>query len=304
MGDLLRSGVVVLVGRPNVGKSSLVNRLVGRKVSITSRQAQTTRSIIKGVANAADGSWQLVLVDTPGLHKPRVELGRRLNRMVHGSLADADVICLLIDATQPVGSGDQLVASRVTQAGARVVVAVTKSDLVGPDRLLPQLEAAASWDFESYVPVSSLTGEGIPALIGELVSRIPEGPAYFPPGLDTDQPEEAVVAEIIREKFLSRLRDELPHSLHVRLTSMEDDEGLVRIGADVLVERDSQKGIVIGKGGELLGSAGTEARHELEALLATRIHLQLRVRVDPDWQRRSPSLDRLGFGDSHHRFPS
>lgn len=292
----MKTGLVALVGRPNVGKSTLVNRLVGEKVSITSIRPQTTRSVIRGVVNAGDGSWQIVLLDTPGLHKPKAELGSRLNRLVYGSLAEADVICFVIDATQEVGPGDRLIAKRVADAGTPVVLAVNKIDKARSGQLLPQLVKASDWDFDAYVPISALAGEGTEALIAELSSRLPEGPALFPPDMASDQSEPTLIAEIIREKFLGRLRDELPHSLHVRLTSMEDEGNVVRIAADLLVERDSQKGIVIGKHGEMLGEAGSEARAELEAMLATRLHLELRVKVEPDWQRRPETLDRLGFG--------
>jgi GTPase len=292
----LRTGLVALVGRPNVGKSTLVNRLVGEKVSITSSRPQTTRSVIRGVVNAGDGSWQMVLLDTPGLHKPKAELGSRLNRLVYGSLAEADVICFVIDATEPVGPGDRLIANRVADAGTPVVLAVNKTDRASHGQVIPQLATAGEWDFDAYVPISALQGDGTDRLVSELSSRLPEGPALFPLDMASDQSEETLIAEIIREKFLGRLRDELPHSLHVRLTSMEDDGKILRVAADLLVERDSQKGIVIGKKGEMLGEAGSEARVELETILSSRVHLDLRVKVEPDWQRRPETLDRLGFG--------
>jgi GTP-binding protein Era len=291
----MRSGLVTLVGRPNVGKSTLVNRLVGRKITIASTRPQTTRSVVRGVVNDPAGEWQMVLLDTPGLHKPRTELGTRLNRLVSRSLADADVICFLIDATQPIGPGDRLVAERVRRASTPVVLVVTKIDLAARAKVLAQLQTAAEWDFPAYVPISALRGDGIEALLQELSSRLEEGPALFPFDLDTDQPEEFLIAEIIREKFLDQLREELPHSLHVRLVEMEDDDGLLRIDAELLVERQSQKGIVIGKGGSMLEQAGSAARSELESLLSSRVHLQLQVKVEPDWQRRAAALDRLGF---------
>ncbi|MGH8923739.1 MAG: GTPase Era [Acidimicrobiia bacterium] len=293
----MRSGVVTLVGRPNVGKSTLVNRLVGRKISITSIRPQTTRSLIRGVVNDAGGKWQMVLVDTPGLHKPKAELGNRLNRLVYGSLADADVNCFLIDATQAIGPGDRLIAERVGESGKPVVLAVTKIDAAGPEKTGQQLSIAGSWDFDAYVPVSAFSGRGVDGLVDELSSRLREGPALFPPEMDTDQSEDFLIAELIREKFLDRLREELPHSLHVRLRDIEDEDELVRIDADMLVERASQKGIVIGKGGSMLEEAGSAARRELESLLGTRVHLALRVKVEADWQRRPASLDRLGYGN-------
>ena len=269
--------------------------MVGRKVAITSTRPQTTRSTIRGVVNGDDGSFQIVLIDTPGLHRPRVEIGHRLNRMIYGTLAEADVVCLVIDATQPIGPGDRMVADRAAQVKAPVIVAVNKLDLARPRDLAPQLEEASAWNFEAYVPVSAVTGEGLNQLVAEIVSRLSEGPALFPPGLVTDQAEEFLIAEIIREKFLDRLHDELPHSLIVQVRSMEQVDDLLRIEADVLVERNSQKGIVIGHQGEMLGQSGMEARLELEALFATRVHLQLKVRVEADWQRRPQLLDRLGF---------
>ena len=292
----MRVGVVSLVGRPNVGKSTLVNRLVGRKIAITSTRPQTTRSLIRGVVNDSDGDWQMVLVDTPGLHKPRAELGNRLNRLVYGSLADADVNCFLIDGNQPVGPGDRLIAERVRQAGKPVVVAVTKIDASGPEKTGRQLTVAAEWDFDAYVPLSAFSGRGMDGLVDELSSRLGEGSALFPPDMDTDQSEDFLIAELVREKFLDRLREELPHSLHIRLKDVEEEEDLTRIEADVLVERESQKGIVIGRGGQMLEAAGSDARRELESLLGTQVHLALRVKVESDWQRRPASLDRLGYG--------
>ncbi|HKZ21009.1 MAG TPA: GTPase Era [Acidimicrobiia bacterium] len=292
---MTRSGVVTLVGRPNVGKSTLINRLVGRKISITSTRPQTTRSLIRGVVNDAAGNWQMVLVDTPGLHKPKAELGHRLNRLVYGSLSDADAICFLVDATQPIGPGDRLIAERVREVQKPVVTAVTKIDAAGPEKTGRQLEIAAGWDFDAYVPVSAFSGRGIDDLVDELSSRLGAGPALFPVDMDTDQTEEFLIGELIREKFLDRLREELPHSLHVRLRELEEEEDLLRIEADVLVERESQKGIVIGKGGSMLEDAGSAARRELESLLGARVHLALRVKVEPDWQRRPAALDRLGY---------
>lgn len=299
----MRSGFVAVVGRPNVGKSTLVNRLVGHKVSITSSRPQTTRSVIRGVlthvAEGGEPQWQIVLVDTPGLHRPRTELGSRLNRLVYGSLAETDAILFVLDATAPIGPGDRLIAERVKEAGAPVVVAVNKVDAASRADVASQLAAAAEWDFDGYVPVSALEGDGIEPLIGELEARLEEGPLYFPADQWSDQPEALVIAEIVREKFLERLREELPHSLMVRIEDLEErEDGLVTVLADVIVERKSQKGIVIGKGGSLLQLAGSEARRELEMLLGARVNLQLQVRVEKDWQRRPVLLDRLGFQEA------
>lgn len=299
----MRSGFVAVVGRPNVGKSTLVNRMVGRKVSIVSSRPQTTRSTIRGVithrGESGEPEWQMVLVDTPGLHRPRTELGSRLNRLVYGSLSEADAIVFVIDATGPIGPGDRLIAERAAAADAPVVVAVNKVDAASRADVAAQLVTAAEWDFAAYVPVSALEGAGVDELIGELEPRLPEGPLYFPADQWSDQPEALVIAEIVREKFLERLRDELPHSLMVRVDEIEErDDGLVTIAADVIVERKSQKGIVIGKGGAMLQLAGSEARQELEALLGTKVNLQLQVKIEKDWQRRPVVLDRLGFQEA------
>lgn len=290
----MRSGFCAVVGRPNVGKSTLVNQMVGSKVAITSSRPQTTRNVIRGVVTGED--YQLVLVDTPGLHKPKNELGTRLNTLVEGTLAEADVVLFLIDATAPVGIGDRMIADRLIESGAKVVVAVNKVDKARRPRTMTQLLTAAEWPFPEVYPVSALTGEGVPGLLAGLVTYLDEGPAYFPEGMVTDQPEEQLVSEIVREKLLDRLREELPHSLAVRVEDMElREDGIIDIAADLIVERKSQKGIVIGKGGVMLRDAGTEAREELEKLLGAKVNLQLRVVVEKDWQRRPQLLDRLGF---------
>lgn len=290
----MKSGFVAVVGRPNVGKSTLVNRMVGTKVTITSSRPQTTRNAIRGVVNG-DG-YQIVLVDTPGLHKPRTELGARLNALVYGTLAESDAVVLVIDATMPIGPGDRLIAERLVDSGADVVVAVNKVDSASREQTVTQLVEAAGWPFEHYFPISAITGDGVAEMVSELVVRLPEGPQYYPDGMRTDQPESLVIAELIREKFLERLRDELPHALVVRVEDIEQrQDGLIDISADLIVERKSQKGIVIGKGGSLLKVAGTEARTELENLLGDRVNLNLHVEVEKDWQRTPQLLDRLGF---------
>ena len=290
----MRSGFVAVVGRPNVGKSTLVNQMVGSKVSITSSRPQTTRNAIRGVVTGPD--YQIVLVDTPGLHKPRNELGTRLNSIVSGTLIDADAVVFVIDATQPVGPGDRLIATRLVDSGANVVVAVNKTDTASRPQTVEQLLDAANWPFTDIFPISAKSGEGVDRLVTHLAGLLDEGPEYYPEGMVTDQPEQLIVAEIIREKFLDRLREELPHSLVIRVEEIEQREtGLVDVHADVIVERDSQKGIVIGRGGKLLEVAGTEARVELEALFGAKVNLQLKVVVEKDWQTRPQMLDRFGF---------
>ncbi len=290
----MKSGFVAVVGRPNVGKSTLVNQMVGAKVSITSPRPQTTRNAIRGVVTGP--SHQIVLVDTPGLHKPKNELGNRLNSMVSGTLADADAAVFIVDATQPIGPGDRLIAERLVEAGVTVVVAVNKVDRASRQDTVSQLVTAAEWPFPDVFPVSALTGEGVPELLEHLVGLLEEGPQYYPEEMTTDQPESVVISEIIREKFLGRLRQELPHSLVVRIEDIEQrPSGIVDITADLVVERSSQKGIVIGKGGSMLEQAGTEARVELESMLGSPVNLRLTVVVEKDWQSRPQLLDRLGF---------
>ncbi len=290
------SGLVSVVGRPNVGKSTLVNALVGEKVAITSPRPQTTRNTIRGVLNVDDPPAQIVLVDTPGLHKPRNVLGERLNAIVHGSLEDTDLALLVLDARQPIGPGDRLIADRLAGLADRVVVAVNKVDIATPEQIGSQLTEAAQWDFAAYVPLSARTGNGVPLLVGELVERLGEGPAFFPPGDVTDQPDARHAAELVREKFLYRLTEELPHSLMVVVDDIETRKnGTVYVPATVYVEKESHKGMVIGKGGSLLKQVGERARVDLERFFGAPVYLEMRVRVEKDWQKREASLDRLGL---------
>lgn len=295
----MRSGFVAVVGRPNVGKSTLVNALVGSKVSITSSRPQTTRNTIRGVVTfpaTGEPEYQIVLVDTPGLHKPRTSLGERLNNLVYGTLAEADAIVFVLDGTQDIGPGDRRIADRVSAAGSAVVLVVNKVDIASRTQIIEQLAEAGEWDFDAYVPLSALTADGFDPLIAELIRFLPEGPLYFPRDATSDQPEQQLIGEIVREKFLERLREELPHSLTVMVREMEErPNGVLYVDAVLIVERESQKGIVIGKGGDLISLAGSEARREIEALLGTRVYLDLRVRVEKDWQRSPQLLDRLGF---------
>jgi GTP-binding protein Era len=290
-----RSGIATLIGRPNVGKSTLLNQLVGTKVSIVSEQPQTTRNQIHGVWNG-DGT-QVVFIDTPGIHKPRTELGRRLNQRSTDTLSAVDVACFLIDATAPIGAGDRYIARLLAEISTPVILVVNKTDAAPPADILQQLAGAAGTlgDFAAYVPLSARTGEGTDALLGEITPRLPEGPVYYPDGVVTDQPDTFLAAELLREKLLAVAREELPHSLAVTIEEVEERPDLLTLRAVVRVERESQKGIVIGKGGLVIRDAGTAARLELEALLGTKVHLETRVKVDKDWQRRPDALDRLGL---------
>jgi len=289
------SGIATLVGRPNVGKSTLLNQLVGTKVSIVSDRPQTTRNQVRGVWNGP-GS-QVVFIDTPGIHKPRTELGRRLNQRSTDALSAVDVIVFLIEATASIGPGDRYIAGLVHQVDTPVILVVNKTDAAGPKEVLVHLAGAAGTlgDFAAYVPLSARTGEGTDALLGEITARLPEGPLYYPDGVVTDQADTFLAGELLREKLLAVAREELPHSLAVTVEEVEERPDLLVLRAVVRVERDSQKGIVIGKGGSVIRDAGTAARMELEALLGTKVHLETLVKVDKDWQRRPDALDRLGL---------
>lgn len=296
----MRTGFTAVVGRPNVGKSTLINRLVGRKVSITSPRPQTTRVTTRGILTleGPEGSAQIVLVDTPGLHRPRTALGERLNTVVYKALAEADCFLFVIDATGKVGPGDRLIADRLLRTGRAdmVILIVNKIDLVRKGRVAERLSEAAPWDFGAYVPVSALTGDGLDRVVGELVPRLPEGPAHYPVGMTTDQPEEVLVAETVREKLLDELRDELPHSVAVKAETIERPMvGAIRIEASIYVERPSQKGIIIGAGGSMIRHVGTEARRELEQNFSRQVYLDLRVKVEKDWQRYPDRIKRLGL---------
>jgi GTP-binding protein Era len=290
----VKSGFVPVVGRPNVGKSTLINALVGSKVSITSPRPQTTRNVIRGVVHRPD--LQIVLVDTPGVHRPRTALGERLNERVTGSLEEADAAVFVIDATAPIGPGDRLIAGRLREALTPTVCVVNKRDAADDGQITEQLAEAGDWDFAAYVPISALHGTHLDPVVDEVAALLPEGPAFFPTDMTSDQTEAFLVGEIVREKFLSRLRDELPHSVAVMVDEMETGaDDITRIHARILVERDSQKGIVIGKGGSVLKTAGSEARLELETILGTKVFLDLRVKVEKDWQQRPGVIDRLGL---------
>lgn len=279
----MKSGFVTLVGRPNAGKSTLINKLLGTKVSIVSDKPQTTRLRVMGVLHRP-GS-QIVFVDTPGIHKPVTPLGERLNETAHGALADVDVACLVIDATAAIGKGDRFIAEKLPPNS---IVVLTKCDRASRDMVIQQLAEASTFEAEAYFPVSGLTGEGLPALVDHLEGRLSEGPAYFPSDQITDLPEPWFVAELVREQLLSKFREELPYSIATRVTEWE----WPRIRCEILVERESQKGMVIGRKGEVLKQVGIAVRTQL-ANGGEGIHLELRVKVDKDWQRKSESLDRL-----------
>jgi GTPase len=289
-----RAGFACFVGRPNAGKSTLTNALVGQKIAITSTKPQTTRHVVRGVLHRPDA--QLVLVDTPGLHRPRTLLGQRLNDLVRDTWSEVDVIGLCIPADEQVGRGDRFIAGEIAGRKARVVAVVTKTDLVPRASVAAQLVAVSELaGFADVVPVSAVTGEGLDELVTVLVSHLPESPRLYPDDMLTDEPEQVLIAELIREAALEGVRDELPHSIAVLVEEMLPEDGLTKIYADVYVERQSQKAIVIGARGARLKEVGITARRAIEELLGTKVYLDLHVRVAKDWQRDPKQLRRLGF---------
>jgi len=291
-----RSGFAAIVGRPNTGKSTLVNQLVGGKVAITSDKPQTTRSAVRGILNLPGA--QAVLIDTPGYHKPRTLLGERLNQVVRQAWSDVDLALVVFDGAAGIGRGDERVASDLRAAKLPTICVVNKVDLMSGNQIVQALAAAATLgDFDEFVPVSAKTGDGVDIVRKLVVDRLEVGPMFYPPGTNTDQPPPIFVAELVREKLLRRTRDELPHSIAVVTEEYEDrPDGMLEIHARIFVERDSQKGIVIGHKGETLKAVGTEAREEIEVLFGRRVFIDLRVKVEKDWQRRAHALERLGFG--------
>jgi GTP-binding protein Era len=286
----MKSGFATLVGRPNVGKSTLLNAILGEKISIVAASPQTTRTEVRGVLNLRSGTQpgppdaQVVFVDTPGIHKPRTTMGQRLNATAEAASSGVDVVCLLIDATAPLGKGDRFVAARLPKDALCVV---NKVDIADRTEVLTQLARAGELNLSEYFPISARTGEGVDELVEAIVARLPEGPQYYPDDMVTDVPDAFWVAELVREQLLAVVREELPHSIACRITEWE----WPRIRVEILVERESQKGIVIGKGGLVLKQVGQAVR----AQLRDGAYLELVVKVDADWQRHTKSLDRLGY---------
>ncbi len=295
-----RSGFACFVGRPNAGKSTLTNALIGQKVAITSSRPQTTRHAIRGIIHRDDA--QLVLVDTPGLHKPRTLLGERLNDLVRETYASVDVICFCVTADDKIGPGDRFIAAELAQVTTPVLAIVTKTDLVTKDRVGEQLLAVSALaDWADVVPTSAVDGFQVQLLEDLLVGRLPEGPMLYPDGELTDEPEQVLAAEMIREATLEGVRDELPHSIAVTIEEMlpradrPADKPLLDVYATIHVERDSQKAIILGKGASRLRDVGITARKQIETMLGTPIYLDLRVTVAKDWQRDPKQLKKLGF---------
>lgn len=293
-----KSGFVTLVGRPNAGKSTLLNAVMGKKIAITSNTAQTTRHRFRAVLTQP--GYQVILVDTPGLHKPQDALGEELNTSTLKALEDVDVVAMVIDATKPIGKGDMWVAEQLKHANARKLCVISKTDIAADEQIAQQRAAAeqlCEWD--AMIGLSSVTGRNVDAFIEEVVYFLPEGPAWFPADMETDQPIEVVVAEFIREKILRTFNDEIPHAIGVAVESMEYNrkKNLDLIMATVYVERDSQKGIIIGKRGSAIKRIGMEARADLEQLLGTRVFLDLSVKVKKNWRRDANQIRRFGYGE-------
>lgn len=296
--ELVRSGFVALVGRPNAGKSTLTNALVGTKVAITSDTPQTTRHRLRAVLDLPDA--QVVIVDTPGLHKPVDALGEELDRSSIMAIADVDVVCLVIDAAEPVGSGDRWVAQRVASSRAHKVLVLTKADLVDARLMDKQLAVARGLArFDDVVVLSAKESFNLDGFVAAVKRLLPEGPRYFPRDMVTDQPLEVMLAELVREKVLRETHDEVPHAIGVIVDELSVDETatLATVRATVYVERESQKGIVIGKGGAMIKRLGSEAREDLERLLGTQVYLDLRVKVKKDWRRDAAQIRRFGYGE-------
>ncbi|MGH2802914.1 MAG: GTPase Era [Thermoleophilaceae bacterium] len=290
-----RSGFVALAGRPNAGKSTLVNRIVGDKVAIVSDKPQTTRREIRGIATG-DG-WQLVLVDLPGVQRPRDPLTERMQRRVERALGDSDAVLFVLNAEQRIGPGDRFIAEAVRRVGLPAATALNKVDRLDRPRTVEALTAAAELDVQGEIyPVSARTGAGVAPLVAGLAALLPEGPFMYPPEDRSDLPLEVRLAELVREQVLRRTREEVPHSVEVELDELEErDDGLLLVHARVWAETESQKGILVGAGGRMVKAIGTAARSEIEATLHRRVHLELQVRVRRGWRRDEALLDRLGI---------
>jgi len=290
-----RSGFVALIGRPNVGKSTLLNRLIGQKIAAVSDKPQTTRWRIRGILTRPEG--QIVFVDTPGIHKPIHRMNERMMRAVEAAIADVDLLLLMSDVTEPFGSGDRFVLERVKRAAKPAFLLLNKVDRLKDKRqLLPLIDLyRREYDFAEYIPISALTGENVDLLLRRLFEHLPEGPLYYPEGEITDQPERVLVAEIVREKILMVTRDEIPYVTAVYTESFAEDDDLLRIHCVILVERESQKPILIGKGGERLKKIGTLAREEIEFLFGKKVFLQLHVKVREKWRENDALLTHLGL---------
>ena len=296
----MKSGFASLVGRPNSGKSTLLNRLVGEKISIVTDKPQTTRRVVKGIVTRPEG--QVVFLDTPGIHKPVHRMNERMMKSVRSAMADVDLILLIVDASAAFGRGDEFTLELLNPLRAQKVVLLNKIDRIAKNRLLPMIERySKSGSFEEIIPISALTGENVETLLNHIFKYMPEGQMFYPPDQISDQQERAITAEIVREKLIERTEEELPYSTAVVIDRFEEDDKLHRIYATIFVERESQRSIVIGKGGQKLKEVGTTARQELESFFNRKIFLELHVKVKKRWRDDEETLRILGVGDSSGR---
>ncbi len=291
-----KSGFVAIVGRPNVGKSTLLNRILGQKIAITSNKPQTTRNRILGVHNFSGG--QALFVDTPGIHKPKGKLNRFMVDQAIGTISDVDLVLFLVEANDRPGGGDEYILKLLERSGVPVCLVINKIDLVEPPSLLQLIDAYAQrFTFKEVVPISAEKGDGVERLLGAIEPYLPEGPRYYPEDMLTDQPERFIVAEMVREKVMRRTSEEIPYGVAVKVETFEEkpEKNLVVIQATIHVERDSHKKIIVGKGGQMIRTLGQDARREIERLLGTRVFLELFVRVDKDWSQSERMLRELGY---------
>ena len=292
----MKSGFVSIIGRPNSGKSTLLNHLVGEKVSIVTDKPQTTRHVVRGIVTRSEG--QIVFLDTPGVHKPVYRMNERMMKSVRDSMADVDVILLIVDASASFGRGDEFTLELLKGVSKKKLLLLNKIDLIAKKNLLPLMEKySKAGNFEDIIPISALKGENVETLVVQILNYLPEGPMFYPSDQITDQPERAIAAEIVREKLIVLTEEEMPYSTAVFIDRFEEEEKLYRIYASILVERDSQKAIVIGKGGQKLKQVGTEARLELESFFGRKIFLELHVKVRKNWRDDEEMLKSLGLGE-------
>ncbi|MFY4774889.1 GTPase Era [Metabacillus sp. RGM 3146] len=295
-----KSGFISIIGRPNVGKSTFLNRVIGQKIAIMSDKPQTTRNKIQGVYTTNDS--QIIFIDTPGIHKPKHKLGDFMMKIATNTLKEVDMILFMINAEEGYGRGDEFIIERLKQTSTPVFLVINKIDQIHPDRLFPLIEQyKALYPFKEVVPISALQGNNVDTLLENLTGYLPEGPQYYPADQVTDHPERFIISELIREKVLHLTREEIPHSVAVVIEAIERrDEGAIYVSATIMVERDSQKGIIIGKQGSMLKEVGQRARVDIEALLGSRVFLELWVKVQKDWRNRLSQLRDFGFREDEY----
>jgi GTP-binding protein Era len=299
--EAFKSGFVSIIGRPNVGKSTFLNRVIGQKIAIMSDKPQTTRNKIQGVYTETDS--QIVFIDTPGIHKPKHKLGDFMMKVAQNTLKEVDLILFMVNAAEGFGRGDEFIIERLKGTNTPVFLVINKIDEIHPDDLLPLIETYRNLhSFEQIIPISALQGNNVETLLGQIKNVLPEGPQYYPADQVTDHPERFIVAELIREKALHLTREEIPHSIAVMIDSMQRREtgNTVYVGATIIVERDSQKGIIIGKQGKMLKEIGQRARVDIEALLGSKVFLELWVKVQKDWRNKSSQLRDFGFREEEY----